>query len=264
MRSPRKTFGGKSYLARRIVSLFPDHETYVETHFGGGSVLLNKPKSFREIAIDINADLIHFWRMLRDYHVDFRAIIEGTPYTETVFNLAKDRAIGDPDEWPLHRAVRNLIVNRFSRGGLGKHFAWSDRQRGGKPGDVNAWETIAESLPDIAERIKDLVLLDKDAYHAIRTYDAPSTLFYCDPPYLHATRTHTKAYDHEMTDRDHERLLAALLGCKGRVFISGYDSPLYRRMLAGWKLHTFNMANHSGQGRQKQRRIECLWENNPS
>jgi DNA adenine methylase len=102
---------------------------------------------------------------------------------------------------------------------------------------------------------------NRDAVEIVERYDSPTALTYCDPPYLHATRTHRKAYNREMSDKDHERLLAALLGCKGRVFISGYDSPLYRRMLVGWKLHTFSMANHAGQGKTKQRRIECLWEN---
>ena len=39
-----------------------------------------------------------------------------------------------------------------------------------------------------------------------------------------------------MTDKDHEALLAVLLKHKGCVVISGYDTELYRDMLAGWKI----------------------------
>ena len=39
---PLKYHGGKRYLAKRIIALMPEHITYVEPFFGGGSVLLHK------------------------------------------------------------------------------------------------------------------------------------------------------------------------------------------------------------------------------
>lgn len=263
MRSPLKVHGGKSYLARRIVSLFPEHETYCEPFFGGGSVLLNKPRSRIEIAGDLNTALVDFWVSLQTNLVDLSRFLGGISYARSDFRNAVSHlksATLDPEE-AVERAGAYLVSNRMSRGGMGKDFAWSERQRGGKPGDVNAWETALEGLPAVSERIRDVRFYESSAFDLVKLHDSPATLFYCDPPYLHATRTHRKAYAHEMTDRDHERLLEALLGCKGRVFLSGYDSPLYRRMLAGWKLHVFSMPNHSSQAKVKQRRIECLWEN---
>lgn len=265
MRSPLKTHGGKSYLARRIVSLFPEHETYVEPFFGGGSVLLNKSPSKREVAGDMSVALIDFWVTLQTDYVDLSRFLGGISYSKFDFNEAVSylkSATVDPEE-AVERAGAYLVRNRMSRGGMGVDFAWSERLRGGKPGDVNAWETNLDGLLAVSKRIRDVGFYETDAVRLIQMYDSPTTLTYCDPPYLHATRTHRKAYAHEMSDREHERLLTALLGRKGRVFISGYDSPLYRRMLVGWKLHTFSMANHSSQAKVKQRRIECLWENQP-
>jgi DNA adenine methylase len=66
-----------------------------------------------------------------------------------------------------------------------------------------------------------------------------------------------------MTRADHERLLEVLRGCRSRVFLSGYQNPLYGEALAGWTRHEFDMPNHSGQGKVKQRRVECVWENPP-
>jgi DNA adenine methylase len=93
----------------------------------------------------------------------------------------------------------------------------------------------------------------------IRANDAPGVVIYCDPPYLHETRTVTDGYTHEMSRADHERLLECLLGCKGRVFLSGYPSELYTEALRGWRLSTFDMPNHSGQRAEKERRTECVW-----
>jgi DNA adenine methylase len=99
----------------------------------------------------------------------------------------------------------------------------------------------------------------RDALELIEEYDGPDTLFYLDPPYHHATRTVRDACHHEMGDEDHGRLLEAVASCRGLVAISGYANPLYDEALRGWERVEFEMPNHSGQGRSKQRRVEVLW-----
>jgi DNA adenine methylase len=64
LRPPVKWHGGKAYLARRIIGLLPDHRVYVEPYAGGLSVLLNKPHAQLEVANDLNADLIGFYRVM--------------------------------------------------------------------------------------------------------------------------------------------------------------------------------------------------------
>jgi DNA adenine methylase len=256
MRSPLKYHGGKHYLARRIVALFPEHKTYVEPFIGGGSILLNKAPAEQEIAGDINAALINFWTVLQQ-DSGFRCAV-GHPYSADTFEQA-ECWMEAPE--PLSRAAGFMIRNRFSRGGLGKDFAWSDRLRGGQPGDLNAWKTIREELPAIIARVKSVEFKERAALPLICRFDSPDALIYCDPPYLHETRTAKKAYDHEMTSVDHHALLDTLKGCEGKVFLSGYRSATYDKALAGWKRTDFDMPNHSGQGKSKQRRIECVWEN---
>ena len=86
LRPPLKTHGGKAYLARRIVAKFPLQSTYVEPFVGGASVLLNKPPAAREVAGDLDPDLIHFWRALQDPSGALRAMAEQVPYTEAAFD----------------------------------------------------------------------------------------------------------------------------------------------------------------------------------
>jgi DNA adenine methylase len=261
LRSPLKWHGGKSYLARRIVALMPEHRTYVEPFLGGGSVILNKPKAEREVAGDLNAGLTNFWLTLRDDPL-FRTRVDLTPYDRGFFDKAMEHSESDG---AIVRAWCFLVRNRFSRGGLGKDFAWSDRIRGGQPGDVNAWETIKEELPAIAERMRDVEFHCCDALQLIRTNDGPDTLHYLDPPYLHETRTHRKAYVHEMSRVEHANLLHLLSGLRGTFVLSGYPSKLYddTATLCRWHRVEFDMPNHSGQGKNKQRRTECLWSNRP-
>ena len=62
--------GGKSLLAKKIVSLFPDNiQRYIEVFGGGGSVLFygNQPRAPLEIYNDWNRDLVNLFRCTK-YH----------------------------------------------------------------------------------------------------------------------------------------------------------------------------------------------------
>jgi hypothetical protein len=50
--------GGKGRLWQDIVSLMPPHDTYIETHLGGGAVMRNKRPGRVSIGVDIDADVI--------------------------------------------------------------------------------------------------------------------------------------------------------------------------------------------------------------
>jgi DNA adenine methylase len=253
-----KTHGGKNYLCRRIVSLFPHHLTFVEPFAGGLSTLLNKPRAKVEVTGDLNADLIHLYETLvADESGAFRQALRRLPYAEATFDQALSDILPVPDH--LRLAATYFVRNRMSRGGLGRHFAWSDRLRGGRPGDVNAWMTIGDQLDVIRERLVGVRFCNRDAVAVIQEFDGPETLHYCDPPYLHCTRNAISAYDHEMTDDDHVNLLNVLRACEGCCFLSGSHSPLYDRELAGWRCVEFRMPVHSGQGKAKNYKVECLW-----
>ena len=99
-----------------------------------------------------------------------------------------------------------------------------------------------------------------DALKLINREDTPDTLFYCDPPYVHGTRT-AGGYDHEMSDEGHHNLLCLLRQCKGKVMISGYRSPMYDDLLSRWTRHEFDMPNHAAGGDVKRRMTECVWTN---
>jgi len=47
-------FGSKatSGLYQAIISIMPPHETYIETHLGGGAIMKRKPESLKSIGID--------------------------------------------------------------------------------------------------------------------------------------------------------------------------------------------------------------------
>lgn len=265
LRPPVKTHGGKFYLCGWVVENFPENYkelTYCEPMCAGASVFLNKDRSGEEVINDIDSGLVSVYKALRDEPQEFIDRLKKLKYTEKTFKAAQTRSESPFDDYMDH-ATNEYMLRRMSRGGMKKAFAWSDRLRGGKPGDVNAWETMLEELPHIAERVKGTIVLNTTVFDVFKVWDEEDTLMYLDPPYLHETRTDgaENVYKHEMTVEDHIALLHLAKTARSKVIISGYSSPLYNRTLKGWRIKKKSVANHSGQAKTKERRIEVLWMN---
>lgn len=70
--------GGKQALCRAIISRFPaDYRQmkYVEVFGGGGSVILNKERSAKEVFNDFNSHLVNLYRMVRERPVELQAAL---------------------------------------------------------------------------------------------------------------------------------------------------------------------------------------------
>lgn len=265
LRPPIKTHGGKAYLASWVLEHFPpDYEemVYCEPFCAGASVFLNKKPSKHEVIGDIDRGVTSIFKALRDEPKEFVSRLKRINYTERTFKMAQNRSEQEFEDY-VDRAVNEYVLRRMSRGGLKKAFAWSERERGGQPGDLNAWKTMLKQLSAIAERVEKTTILCADFKQVFPIWDEEDTLFYLDPPYLHTTRSEgsTNLYEHEMTAEDHIHMLHLAKNARGKVLISGYASPLYNRSLKGWKVKKKNVPNNSSQSKTKERRIECLWMN---
>jgi DNA adenine methylase len=273
---PLKWHGGKHYLAPKIVALMPPHLHYVEPFFGGGAVLFardpDEPSLFAgdvahlrgvsEVVNDINGRLMNFWRVLQDPERfgHFRRTIEAIPLARAEWQKAHEHEYGGD---PVADAVAFFVDARQSRSGLMNGFTPLTRNRTRRQmnGNVSEWLGAVEGLPAIHARLRRVAIENVPALDLIQREDTLQTCFYCDPPYLHSTRTATDAYRYEMTEADHQALLAVLLRCQGKVMLSGYPSELYDRTLASWRRHTFDMPNHAAGGDTKNRETEVLWCN---
>jgi DNA adenine methylase len=266
LRPAFKIHGGKYYLASWVIDNFPEgyeNLDYIEPFSGAASVLLNKSSTVSgatEVINDLHSGVVAIMKTLRDEPEAFIKKLKNTTYSERVFlrELARQK---DKFATDFEFAVNEFIVRRMSRGGLKKAFAWSDRQRGGKPGDVNAWETIIEQLPEIADRLKEVFIFNRPALQVISSFNAENVLCYCDPPYVPETRVSQDAYEMEMSTDDHIALATALKSFKGKVVLSGYPSTLYKRLYKDWRCVKKKVANHSSQQKAKSIKVECLWLN---
>lgn len=162
-------FGSKatSGLCQPIIAMMPPHDTYIETHLGGGAIMRRKPPALHNIAIDL-----------------------------------------DP-----------------------------------KPLDAFDCDYPVEKVHGCAHQF-----LSTYAYHG-------RELVYCDPPYLHHTRSSNRRYRVDYEEQDHVKLLELLKGLPCSVMLSGYPSTLYDELLSDWRTIELQVMNQSGV------RTEKLWFN---
>ena len=265
MNSPLRWHGGKSYLAKRIVELMPPHTSYLDAYAGGLSVLLNKPcEGISEYANDLNGELMNFWQVLADVHefATFERIIQTTPLSEVEFYESRDNPDYGNRVWT---AVQFFVQLRQSRQGLGRDYCTpTSRRRRGMNENVSAWLSAVEGLPEFHARLRRVEVWNRPAVDAIQKLDGPDFFVYCDPPYLHETRSTTGEYgEFEMKFEDHQKLLLTLAGMKGKFLLSGYDSELYRASaeMFGWNRVEFDLPNNASSSSTKERKTEILWRN---
>ncbi len=261
IRPPVKWHGGKRYLAKQIISYFAPHRIYLEPFGGGASVLLNKTPAQVEVYNDLDLRITRFFRVLRDQGDAFLSRVQLIPYSQVEFESA---AVYQPGSSDLDMAICDFVRWRQSFGGKGQSWSYTtQRSRGGMAGDVNAWWSAIDMLPEIINRVRRVQILCQPALEAIRRFDHPECLIYCDPPYVHSTRQENSRniYHAEMIDDEHRDLAMALKKCKSKVIISGYPSLLYSELFDDWRTATFEIANHAAGGNRKGRETECLWMN---
>jgi len=256
-------YGGKFSHLDWLLPLLPSCHHYCEPFGGSAAVLLNRPPSPVETYNDLDGEVVNFFRVLRDEKERLIEAIGLTPFSREEFALACQL---DPNVSALERARRFYVRARQVRTGLAQKASlgrWANcknTSRAGMSGAVSRWLGAVEDLPAIAERLLRVQIENRPAIDVIRLYDSPGTLFYCDPPYVHATRTDLNAYGYEMSDEEHEALAAVLNRVRGKVALSNYQcalmdklypTPKWRKTVVGPR------TNHATKGK----RVEVLWTN---
>lgn len=162
-------FGSKatSGLCQAIIAMMPPHDTYIETHLGGGAIMRRKPAALHNIAIDLDSEALSAFEC--DYPVE-----------------------------KVHGCAHKFL----------SMYTFTGRE-----------------------------------------------LVYCDPPYLHYTRSSSHRYRFDYQQQDHIELLDLLKGLPCSVILSGYPSDLYNELLMDWNSLELQVMNQGGV------RTEKLWFN---
>jgi DNA adenine methylase len=113
---------------------------------------------------------------------------------------------------------------------------------------------LIDRSPEVIARIGDAAGVNAivgDAISIVPTLALPAgTVAYFDPPYPLGTRNGRSYYKHELSDEDHERLIAMILKLPFRVLISSYPNALYAHALRDWRCCRFSGVTRGGRKRK--------------
>ena len=270
-------YGGKGQLANKIIPYIPAGYPYVEPYCGAASIFwhLDPPRKV-EVLNDLYGEIINLFRVLQD-HERFDELahrLTWTPYSLAEFRKALEINIENSD--PITAAWAAFVRQNQGFSGKAKtEGSWSKaitNSNRGMAGTSSKWRSRLSMLDAWHERLSRVQLDSRDALDVIKYWDTDNTVFYLDPPYVASTRKSNNIYDCEADETHHEKLIDLLLELKGRAVLSGYDSPLYSRLMdAGWERVEFKTVCHAagkirgsrlqgeGAARKHVSRTEVLW-----
>lgn len=250
MIGPLPYVGGKNRLARYIVSLMPEHVTYVEPFAGGAQVFYRKSPSKVEVLNDLDNELFNFLRVLRSHSHELIRVLGTCVVSRTWYSLFSRM---NPDLLTdVQRAARFFYLQKNSFGGLivkrSYHYGITQRP------NFNP-DRIPVQLELAADRLKN-VQLEHGPYEAvIERYDRTTTFFYLDPPYYGL-----KLYRHNLESSDFERMAVVLSNVKGKFLLSLNDHPEVRRIFGKFFIRPVTLA-YSAQPKTGKRYAEVLISN---
>lgn len=243
--------GGKWILAPWIISHFPAHRVYVEPFGGAASVLLRKPRSYAEVYNDLDGEVVNLFRVARDHGAELRERLRLTPFARDEFVTSYSPV---PDA--VEQARRSVVRSFMGFGSNGHNQLTGFRANSNRSGTTPArdWAGYPEALDLIVQRLRGVVIENRDAIAVMAAHDGPQTLHYVDPPYVASTRDAGGDYRHELTDDQHTALATFLQNRQGAVIISGYRCDLYDRLYAGWR-----RVDRNARADGAAARVESLW-----
>lgn len=172
-------------MADWIVSKFPKHHCYVEVFGGGGSVLMNKPRSNVEVYNDKDKDVVQFFQVLRDKPYELIRWVKQRPYHRDLHRkYAKQYFDGYRPDNDVERAGRFFYLRHSQFAAKYNSFSGFSVSKEQPQGSNKNLRKAAEDLAQFSERMQDITIDNRDWREILDRYDSEKTLFYCDPPYV--------------------------------------------------------------------------------
>ena len=217
--------GSKAQLMWAIQSLMPIHYNKLVDVFGGsGCVTLNlqTPRGVLRIYNDLDSNLYNMMYCVREKPVsvitELKYMQNSREEFETMLRALKDKDFAGKnlaEELELtqisfppaqaeeisamlmqraippdaQRAAMFFLLHNLSYNGLGTEFAALDRD----------WDRFEHQITRCARILQHIPMENRSYKDILSKYDAPDTVFYCDPPYLGAEKYGVPFYrsDHQ-------------------------------------------------------------------
>lgn len=262
MKPPVSYYGCKSRLAGWIASLLPPHQVRREPFAGSCAVLFAKHPVAHELINDLDGDVVTFFRYLRHYSGELERLCQLTPYAREEFDAADlTDTVGDLER--VHRWWVRATQSINAHVTVHKSFSVSTGR-----GSGYAWQTpaLVSRFEAVATRFRTVVIECRPAIEVITKHADADTVTYADPPYLATTRPMLGRNIREYaSEAEHRQLAETMNATPAAVLLSGYPSPVYDALYAGWQRverRVHRPSNNADRG-ELHHAVEVLWSNRP-
>jgi len=175
MLSPVSYIGGKRAIAKQIISVFPEHKTYVEAFSGGAQILFNKGPSEVEVLNDLDGEIVNFFRVCQLHYEELIRYLRFMVVSREWFKLLK--ATNPTTLTDIQRAARYLYLLKNSFAGVVRNLNY-------KVNVVQPPGFNPDRLPEIIEkthkRLARVQIEELPYEKVLKRFDRPTTLFYLD------------------------------------------------------------------------------------
>lgn len=246
-------FGGKSRLAKTIISKFPEHQCYVEVFAGAANVFFSKEAKGTEVINDLDRDLITLYRTVKHHpeelHRQFKYALVSRDEFSRLMQVNPDTLTD------IQRSARYIYLQRMCFGGRshGRTFGTSTT---GLP-RLNLF-TLQKLLEEAWIRLAHVMIECLDFRALIPRYDREHTLFFLDPPYWKIN-----GYAHNFVEQDFYDLAGVLTDIKGHFLMTINDTPEVRAIFKDFLIEEVQLkySMSKKEGSRSQMRTELLISN---
>ncbi|RRJ54695.1 DNA adenine methylase [Paenibacillus oralis] len=264
-KSTLRYFGGKGWLAKHLISLFPEDHTYstfVDLFGGGGHVITQKARTSQvEVFNDKDADLVNFLLVLAGpQRQELKRKLHSLPTSRYLFEKWQDEWFqGIRPDSELERAIRYYYIQRMK-------IVPSPNEKSGfrsskTKNTATDFQHSIENLDDFAERFRNVMIEQRDFRDIIEIYDSPNTFFFCDAPYVNRERRYKGGF----SKGDHIDLANLLSKIQGKAMVTYYGHPLILELYSSWRLETVDAAvggvTKGELGESRNRKTEHIFMN---
>lgn len=257
IKTPLRYPGGKSRALKTILPLVPTFEEFREPFIGGGSVFLALRQQRQDASFwinDLNPELYHFWRVLRDCP---DALIEGVQQQKDTVTDGRALHHHFKDNVPvdsLARAIRFFLLNRITFSGTVEAGGYSQGAF-----EKRFTQSSIERLAAVVSLLQGTTITNDD-FEEVVTAPGENVFIFLDPPYLSATKS--KLYGRKgtlHTTFDHDRFAAVMKDVQHKWLITYDDCEEVRELFSfasirSWELQ-YGMNNYKQEGAAKGKEV---------
>ncbi|WP_183969455.1 Dam family site-specific DNA-(adenine-N6)-methyltransferase [Sagittula marina] len=247
LRPPLRWAGSKKRQISKLLRLISGKPEKVIEPFAGSACFTLQLNASRSTISDLNTDLIHFYRALKEDPEDLHVRFSALEVSESNYYQVRSRFNKNPSG--EDKSALFLYLNRYGFNGIYRvnksglyNVPWGGEKSGAPP-------SLADLIA-VSERMKTISVCDGDFEEVVRRELAPGALVYLDPPYARdEVRVFREYHANSFSTSDWERLVALIYDIDriGAYFVLSYagDSELVDA-LRRWEVGRLEVTRNVG------------------